>query len=128
MRMTGDQANVDGLSLDGNFVLTKEMLSESSPWPFTATGASLRLAQTSPDAANVHLVGTPAKVAVGSGWVTAPELQLSQSDHQFWINHPGELVIPAEAIPLQDVRPNASLVSAPVPGLPFTPNRLSWRA
>jgi hypothetical protein len=125
MRMTGDQANVDGLSLDGNFVLTKEMLSESSPWPFTATGASLRLAQTSPDAANVHLVGTPAKVAVGSGWVTAPELQLSQSDHQFWINHPGELVIPAEAIPLQDVRPNASLVSAPVPGLPFTPNRLN---
>jgi hypothetical protein len=124
IRMTGEVSNVDGLSLDGNFVLSKEMLSDSSPWPFTATGASLRLAQTSPEAANVHLVGTPAKVAVGSGWVSAPELQLSQSDHQFWINHPGELVIPAEAIPLNEVAPNASLVSAPVSGLPLSsPNR-----
>ena len=124
IRMTGEVSNVDGLSLDGNFVLSKEMLSDSSPWPFTATGASLRLAQTSPEAANVHLVGTPAKVAVGSGWVSAPELQLSQSDHQFWINHPGELVIPAEAIPLNKVAPNASLVSAPVSGLPLSsPNR-----
>jgi len=52
----------------------------------------------SSDRSNVYLVGQPAKIAVGSGWVVANELQLSQNDQLFWINHPGELVLPIEAL------------------------------
>ncbi len=94
----GSQSILENLSLDGNFTLTREFLSEDSPWPLTATGDRLVIQSESTELSNVYLVGQPARVAVGSGWVVAKELQLSQNDQLFWINHPGELVIPQEAL------------------------------
>jgi hypothetical protein len=94
----GSQSILENLSLDGNFTLTREFLSEESPWPLTATGDRLVIQSESTELSNVYLVGQPARVAVGSGWVVAKELQLSQNDQLFWINHPGELVLPQEAL------------------------------
>ena len=94
----GTQSIIESLSLDGNFTLTREFLSEDSPWPLTATGDRLVIQSESTELSNVYLVGEPARIAVGSGWVVAKELQLSQNDQLFWINHPGEIVIPEEAL------------------------------
>ena len=94
----GGESVVENLSLDGNFTLTREFVSKESPWPLTATGDRLVIQSESNDRSNVYLVGQPAKIAVGSGWVIAKELQLSQNDQLFWINHPGELVMPQEAL------------------------------
>lgn len=94
----GSQSILENLSLDGNFTLTREFLSDDSPWPLTAMGDRLVIQSESTELSNVYLVGQPARVAVGSGWVVAKELQLSQNDQLFWINHPGELVLPQEAL------------------------------
>jgi len=94
----GSESIVENLSLEGNFTLLREFLSVDSPWPLTATGDKLVIQSQSSDRSNVYLVGQPAKIAVGSGWVVANELQLSQNDQLFWINHPGELVLPQEAL------------------------------
>ena len=93
-----NQSRIEDLVLDGSFALTKSQVTDDSPWPFTATGEQLQLSQTQNDASDITIVGQPAKVAVGSGWVVAPELRLRQSENQFWIDHPGELVIPIEAL------------------------------
>ena len=95
---SGDQTRVEDLVLDGNFALTKDQVSDESPWPFTATGERLRLSQGQNDTSDITISGQPAKVAVGSGSVQAPELNLKQSENQFWIDHPGELIIPVEAL------------------------------
>jgi hypothetical protein len=128
----GGQTQLDGLTLDGNFTMSRKQLSEESPWPFSATGSKLVMQQVNKDQSNIHLVGAPAKVAVGTGWVIAPELKLSQSEQMFWIDHPGELVIPPEAIPLQSMNPITSMVSAPSTmdrqGMGFLPAQPSAKA
>lgn len=111
----GTDTRIDDLKLEGNFTLTKEQVSDNMPWPFTTTGEQLRLSQNGTDATDISIEGQPAKVAVGSGWVIAPELHLKQSENQFWIDHPGELVIPIEALQQSKLTPASpnSLVSLP---------------
>lgn len=138
VRTSGPKSSLDALSLDGEFQLTRTMLSESSPWPFAARGTQLQMQQKSPEVYNLDLSGTPAEVNVGSGYVRAAQLRLSQSDQLFWIDQPGELVIPAEAIPLHSSPAATSLVSTPlppsvgnqgfrVPQTVTTPTALKWR-
>jgi hypothetical protein len=106
------QRYIQDLSLDGNFRLTKEVASDSTPWPFEATGKSLLLSQTQPDATDITIVGDPdAKVKLGSGWVQARELSLRQGKNEFWINHPGEVVIPLEAMQTKSQAKPNSLIS-----------------
>jgi hypothetical protein len=94
----GAQSVIENLSLEGSFTLMRDFLSAESPWPLSASGDKLVIQSESSDRSNVYLTGQPAKIAVGSGWVVANELQLSQNDQLFWINHPGELVLPQEAL------------------------------
>lgn len=94
----GEETRIEDLNLEGNFTLTKDQLTDESPWPFTSTGEKLRISQVSQDAYDVNIVGAPATVKIGSGQVVAPELQLSQNEHQFWIDHPGTMVLPLEAM------------------------------
>jgi hypothetical protein len=120
----GRTTRIDDLNLEGSFKLTKEQVSDTSPWPFEARGDRLRLSQTSAETSDIVIVGQPAKVAVGTGWVVAPELQLKQSENLFWIDHPGEMVIPVEALQKSGgptLSPNAlvSLPSSGNAGLPF---------
>jgi hypothetical protein len=84
----GNESIVENLTLEGNFTLLREFLSAESPWPLTATGDKLVIQSESSDRSNVYLVGQPAKISVGSGWVVAKELQLSQNDQLFWTPSP----------------------------------------
>ncbi|MEI8212317.1 MAG: hypothetical protein WCI02_09215 [Planctomycetota bacterium] len=111
----GTQSLVDSMTLEGSFTLTREHFSEESPWPLTATGDRLVLQNESQDVSNIHLIGQPAKIAVGSGWVVAKELQLSQNDQMFWIDHPGELLIPVEA--LEPAEAPSMVPSSAIPSL-----------
>ena len=114
----GDQSRVEDLLLEGNFTLTKSQVSEDSPWPFVAEGDRLELSQTKDGMSDITIAGQPgqpAQVAVGSGWVKGPTLKLKQSQNQFSIDHPGELVIPLEVLQKKDAGTTgaASLVSVP---------------
>jgi hypothetical protein len=94
----GQESTVEALALEGQFTLTREPLSDGLAIPLSMTGERLVLKSESDQWTNIHVVGQPAKVAIGSGWIISDELQLSQSDQLFWVDHPGELVIPVEAI------------------------------
>ncbi|MFO0014175.1 MAG: hypothetical protein ACK553_15685 [Planctomycetota bacterium] len=94
----GQESNVESMVLEGEFTLTREALTEEMAMPLRMTGTRLLFQTQSDSWTNVHMVGQPAKVAVGSGWIMSDELQLSQSDQLFWIDHPGELVVPVEAL------------------------------
>jgi hypothetical protein len=100
IRNTGGEAAVHALAVQGDFKVQRQQLSSSSPWLFEVRGERFRLQRTPEDLANVHLVGAPASIALGSGWIVAPEFSFSQTEHAFWIDHPGELLLPQEAIPL----------------------------
>jgi len=119
----GNKAVVEVLDLEGNVTLTKDQLSDNTPWPFTATGDRLSLSQGKMDTNDIIIVGQPAKVAVGSGWAEAAELKLLQSENQFWIDHPGEFVIPVEAMQQKSTGSAASLVS--LPGNSNSPNPIN---
>ncbi len=114
----GEQTRVEDLQLEGNFTMTQEQLSDESPWPFTATGQTLRVEQTAPDVSNITMTGQPAKLQVGHGWVVAPELHLFQSEQQFWIDHPGEMMLPIEALEKTNDQPSLggapSLIRSPL--------------
>ncbi len=111
---SGQESNVESLTVEGQFRLTREPVAEDLMMPLDVTGERLVLKSESNDWTNIHLVGQPAKVAVGSGWIISDELQLSQSDQLFWVDHPGELVIPTEAIaPLQNPSPEPTNPSSP---------------
>jgi hypothetical protein len=112
---SGNESRVEKLKLDGNLTLTKNQLSDGSPWPFAVTGDTLHLIQNGIGYNDIAIVGQPAKVAVGSGWVEAPELKLKQSENQFWIDHPGRLLLPVELIQKSNATPlaDANLVSLP---------------
>jgi hypothetical protein len=117
IRNTGGEGTVHALAVQGDFKVQRQQLSSSSPWLFEARGEQFRLQRTPEDLANVHLVGAPASIALGSGWIVAPEFSFSQTEHAFWIDHPGELLLPQEAVPLsgfvgsQSPPPASSLVS-----------------
>ena len=101
----GSQTRVEDLLLEGNFTLTKSQVSNDSPWPFVADGDRLELSQAKSDLSDITIVGQPGKpaqVAVGSGWIKGPTLKLQQSENQFSIDHPGELVIPMEVLQKKD--------------------------
>ena len=121
---SGNQTRVEDLVLDGNFALTKDQVSDESPWPFTATGERLRLSQGQNDTSDITIWGQPAKVAVGSGWVQAPELNLKQNENQFWIDHPGELLIPVEALQKSLASPNSNTNGSNIRW--HEPPRLQW--
>lgn len=121
VRSVGKKSSIEGLSLEGPFEMRKEMLTDSSPWPFTASGKQLHMLEVASDTVDMHIVGEPARITLGRGEVVAPELKLTQSENVFHIDHPGELVIPPEAIPLQPENgTTATLVSTPGVGLPNT--------
>ncbi len=121
VRTEGKKSSIEALALDGNFQMRREFLSESSPWPFAAHGTQLRLRETGSNQVNLHLVGEPAKVQLGTGEVVAPELHLSQSDNLFHIDHPGVMVVPPEAIPLdRETNPNITFASTSAQGMPMT--------
>jgi hypothetical protein len=127
----GSLSRVEDLILEGSLELTRNQLTDEYPWPFTVTGDQLQLSQMENDTSDITIVGQPAKVNVGSGWVVAPELKLKQSQSQFWIDHPGELVIPLEALHKSLTTPtnNTNLVSVPstfsnpLPGNGLSPSR-----
>jgi len=116
LRIDGEN-RIEELILERDFALTKNQIADDSPWPFTVTGDLLQLRQTEGGHNDITITGKPAKVAVGSGWVVAPELRLKQSENQFWIDHAGELLLPVEAIQKSNATPqsNASLISIPSP-------------
>ncbi len=136
---SGDRTFVDDLNLEGNFILTKDQVSDDSPWPFTATGDRLLLSQKKENATDIHIMGLAnqdAEIKIGSGRVVAPELRLMQSENQFWIDHPGELVIPIEALRNTSLQSHSSLVSLPNARLSANParptgknanNEIRWR-
>ncbi|MFN7840837.1 MAG: hypothetical protein ACK5YR_11830 [Pirellula sp.] len=112
IRNTGGESAIHALTVQGDFKVQRQQLSDSAPWLFEARGEQFRLQRSPSDLANVHLVGAPASIALGSGWIVAPEFSFSQTEHAFWIDHPGELVLPEEAVPLSGfVGPTNSLVS-----------------
>ncbi len=123
---SGEDSRVENMNLNGNFTLTKSQLSDDSPWPVNVTGHSLQLSQTEDGFSDMTIVGLPsnagtppklAKVAVGSGWVVAPEMKLKQGDNQFWIDHPGTFLMPVEVLQQNKSTPpnSTSLVSLPTP-------------
>lgn len=120
----GVQTRIEDLVLDGNFALTKDQVSDESPWPFAATGERLRLSQGQNDTSDITISGQPAKVAVLSGWVQAPELNLKQNENQFWIDHPGELLIPVEALQKNFASPKSSGSGSSIRW--HEPPRLQW--
>lgn len=112
IRNTGGESAIHALTVQGDFKVQKQQLSDSAPWLFEARGEQFRLQRSPSDLANVHLVGAPASIALGSGWIVAPEFSFSQTEHAFWIDHPGELLLPQEAVPLSGFEgPTHSLVS-----------------
>ncbi|MCU0713071.1 MAG: hypothetical protein MUC43_13500 [Pirellula sp.] len=112
IRNTGGESAIHAMTVQGNFTVQRQQLSDSAPWLFEARGEQFRLQRSPSDLANVHLVGAPASIALGSGWIVAPEFSFSQTEHAFWIDHPGELVLPQEAVPLGGFTgPVSSLVS-----------------
>jgi len=115
----GNLSIIDSLTLEGYFTLTRDQLTDETNWPLTARGDKLVLLGESKDITNIHLIGTPAKISVGTGWVEANELQLSQTEQLFWIDHPGELFLPVEA--LQDAAPTVSTPANAIPSLLTTP-------
>lgn len=131
---TGQESRVEDLMLDGNFALTKNQISDDSPWPLIVTGDRLELKQTQPNFSDITIVGQPnqpAKVKVGSGSVVGAILTLKQSENRFSIDHPGEMILPGEV--LQKKAPptpaKESFVSLPntlnsgLPGSGFVPAR-----
>jgi hypothetical protein len=113
---SGNKTFIDNLQLDGSFTLTRDLASDTAPWPFTATGETLSLSQSSPEITDITIAGKPeheAKVQLGSGWVQANELRLKQSENRFTIDHPGELIIPHEVLRRATTTPAHALVSAP---------------
>jgi hypothetical protein len=115
---TGAESRVEDLLLDGNFALTKNQISDDSPWPLIVTGDRFELKQTQPNFSDITIVGQatqPAKVKVGSGTVVGATLTLKQSENRFSIDHPGEMILPAEVFQKKTpaTQSNTSLVSLP---------------
>lgn len=116
VRRIGDESNVESMALEGQFTLAREPNPDGLAMPLRMTGDRLLLKSESDQWTNIHVVGQPAKVAMGSGWIVSDELQLSQTEQLFWVEHPGELVLPVEAIaPPSPPRQLSSL--GPGPGL-----------
>ena len=115
---TGPESRVEDLLLDGNFALTKNQISDDSPWPLIVTGDRLELKQTQPNLSDITIVGQatqPAKVKIGNGTVVGATLSLKQSENRFSIDHPGEMILPAEVLQKKTpvTQSNPSLVSLP---------------
>lgn len=74
------------------------------------------MSQKTENATDIHITGVAdhdAEIKIGSGRVVAQELRLMQIENQFWIDHPGELVIPVEALRNTSLQSPSSLVSLP---------------
>jgi hypothetical protein len=114
---SGTESFIDGMTLEGSFSLTKNQISPESPWPFSAVGEKLQLSQNTREATDVRIIGWPdkeAKVSIGSGFVLAPSLYLKQSENLFTIDHPGTIVIPAEALEQNAAPQMTGLLTLPV--------------
>ena len=89
---------IDDMELDGGVTVTRDHVTETSPEPLTITGDRLKLNTSENGMADVQMVGSPARVKVGSGSLEGPEVRFNQRDQRVWIDHPGEFVVPVESI------------------------------
>ncbi len=88
---------IDDMELDGGVTVTRDHVTGTSPEPLTITGERLKLNTSENGMADVQMVGSPARVKVGSGSLEGPEVRFNQRDQRVWIDHPGEFVVPVES-------------------------------
>ncbi len=89
---------IDDMELDGGVTVTRDHVTGTSPEPLTITGERLKLNTSENGMADVQMVGSPAKVKVGSGSLEGPEVRFNQRDQRVWIDHPGNLSCPSSRL------------------------------
>lgn len=91
-------ALIEDLAIDGMVTVTRDSVSADSPWPLTMTGSQLRLDTSENGNLDASIVGSPAKLSIGSGSLEGPEVRFNQRQQMVWIDHPGVFRVPPEAL------------------------------
>ncbi len=74
--------------------VARDSVSAESPWPLTITGTQLRLDTSENGLLDASIVGSPARLSIGSGALEGPEVRFNQRQQLVWIDHPGVFQVP----------------------------------
>ena len=99
LSQTSQGMSIDDLAISGGLVtITRDQVSETSPWPLTITGSQVRMDSSDGGRLDATIVGTPAKFAIGSGAIESTEIRFNEHRQMVWIDQPGSFRIPPEAM------------------------------
>ncbi len=99
LSQTSQGMSIDDLAISGGLVtITRDQVSETSPWPLTITGSQVEMNSSDGGRLDATIVGTPAKFAIGSGSIESTEIRFNEHRQMVWIDQPGTFRIPPEAM------------------------------
>ncbi|MCC6511805.1 MAG: hypothetical protein IT423_22075 [Pirellulaceae bacterium] len=86
---------IDDLIISGPVVISRDgpPTPESPAWH--VAGGHLRLASDANDQFEMQVVGTPARVTFGDGWIEGPVISIDQRTGHVRMDQPGQLCVPA---------------------------------
>lgn len=95
--VTSQQSWIDQLQIDGP-VLIKRDGPPTTETAWRIEGGQLQLAGSQTGQLDMQIVGQPARVHFGDGWIEGPIIRLNQSTSQIWMDQPGTFSVPGNLI------------------------------
>ncbi len=121
--VVNESPTIDDLVIDGNVTVTRERISSQRPMPLTITGTMVLMNTVNQGKSNISVAGEPAKIQIGTGWLEGKEIRFNEQDQMVWMDQPGLIVLPPEA--MATASPAIQMSSAP-PGFPTASSNMEW--
>lgn len=96
--VTGEQSWIDHLQITGPVVISRDGPPLAGDPAWRIEGGQLQLTSGASGQVDLQIVGEPARVTFGEGYIEGPVIRMDQRTGLVWMDHPGEICIPGNLI------------------------------
>lgn len=108
--VTSEKSWIDNLQITGPVVISPDGPPQPDVPTWRVESGQLQMASDASDKFDMQIVGMPARITFGEGWIEGPIIRLNQRTGHVWMDQPGAFCVPG------------NLMSSSVPGQ----NSIQW--
>lgn len=106
--VTKSQSWIDRLQISGPVVISRDGPAQPGDPDWNIEGAQLQLASNPAGQVDLQIVGQPARISFGSGYIEGPVIRMDQRTGMVWMDHPGEICVPGDLVAARAAGPGGA--------------------